>query len=473
MASSKQIDSQREYSRELLALGVGAVASGLGTTLLSTIAQGNDGPLGVLAFGAVMGLASSLLDAKQSRAILRVVFGVMAGASMALLLGVHWIAAAAVGGLLIGASYAIGFGANMIERVGVALAFALALVGGMFTATTLGGAGIFDAVSDSTLFQNFASHAIWGLFLMLPAGLKYLQWSDDEILAEYKAARAGLAGRHASTLTAAEETYRRVLDEIEREAAKDARERATEIAHEVSRGLIALTKRSSELHKTIERTQERPLEVRARDLESRIKSTRDPALKRELVAGLGELVEQMRTRRRLETACARIDARQQRYLTALEKLHVTLVQNDSLSSTDGALRHSLDELTKLTEEVRWKNLSVDELVNSSFDELEDEQGDDADAELSALLSEIDTLTSSDPFVEESALPRVEMPEVEEVAFVDSTEEDEQVFASGGVDGFVASVTCEDSDDATTMSADTETEQEAHVEESATVSATSR
>lgn len=109
------------------------------------------------------------------------------------------------------------------------------------------------------------------------------------------------------------------------------------------------------------------------------------------MAALGEIVEQMRTRARLEAAGVRLEARAQRYLTALERLHVTLIQNDSLTSSDATVHVALDDLARLTEEVHWKNLSLDELVGSGegFDAPPEAS---AGADLESLLDQIESLT---------------------------------------------------------------------------------
>ncbi|MEM1347095.1 MAG: hypothetical protein AAGI01_00970, partial [Myxococcota bacterium] len=153
----------------------------------------------------------------------------------------------------------------------------------------------------------------------------------------------------------------------------------------------------------------RPLEQRVAELEGRIRSASDAVLRKELMGALAEVVEQIRTRRKLEVAAVRLDARQQRYLTSLDRLHVTLVQNDSLTtSDDGALHVSLDELSKLTEEVRWQNLSVEELVGEASAPGQDGRSaalSDAEAlELEELLGRARGEESASPALGRVALP---------------------------------------------------------------------
>lgn len=475
MATSEMIDAQRAYTRELLALGLGGVVAGLAASGLGLIAQGNGAPLSVLSFGAILGLGANLLDAQSGRSVLRLVLGVLGGVSMALLVGVHGLVAAAIGGLFLGAALSLEHGSSLLERGGVWLAYAMALVAAFFTADTLLDVGFLSALKDVPVVHDVLRAGIWSVFLMLPAGLKYVRFDSDEVQAEFRRARAGLDDRHLNTLRTAEDTYGRILEEIAREGQAEVRERSADIAREVAQGLIELTRRSNELHATLNRTQARPLEVRARELEARIRGTRDAALKKELVAALGELVEQMRTRRRLETACARIEARQQRYLTALDKLHVTLVQNDSLSQTAGALNHSLDELSRLTEEVHYKNLSVDDLVDSAFDDLE-EVSDVEDDEIAALLDEVYELSGARASAD-TGLPRPTLPRRSEppaAASPEPTEGEDEVVLSDGADGFVTTTSCEDGASASQQGEEsTPSEQEdADVEQYEAVSASS-
>lgn len=470
MATTRESQDQRAYSKELIALFAGGLTTGLATSGLALIAPEHTGPLALMALGAIMGLAANFLDRKGASAALRLVLGVGGGVAMALLFNVHILLAAAVGGLAIGAAFSLEHGSKG-ERALVCLGYAGALAAAMYTSQTLLDVGFLKSLKDMPLFGHMAQATIWSLFLMLPAGLKHLQWEHDEMITEFRAAKVGLDDKHIGALQTGEETYKRILDEIEREGSKDVQARAQEIAIEVSRGLIELTRRSHELHERVGRTQMRPLEVRARELESRIRSTRDAALRRELVAGLGEVIEQMRSRRRLEAAVARIEARQQRYLTALDRLHVTLVQNDSLTSSEGAITHSLDELSRLTDEVKYKNLSVDELIDSSFDELEEDEEQIDDAEIASMLDELKDLTTSAP----GELPKPRLPRrqaAEDVTFdafagddasaVDEVEEQVVLEEADGVDGFVAL-----SDDAD-PSAPQEVQEEEHVEQSATV-----
>lgn len=379
---------QHAYTREIIALGAGGLLAGLMSSGLQLIAGGHAAPLSVLSFGALLGVAASFIDHREGTSALRVVLGVLGAISMALLLSVNSLLALAVGGAFIGGAFSLNHGSSTMTRVMVVMAYSVALMAGGFTAETLLNVGFFKTLNVPVV-QDVMRAGIWAAFLMLPGGLKYLEWQGDEIEAEFNAARVGLTAKHRDVLSSAANTYSRVRDELRREAQSDLRERAEQVAQEVCQGIIALTRRASELEDTVSQTNTQPLQERASELERRIRSTRDAALRRELMAALEEVVEQVRTRQRMEAACVRIEARQQRYLTALERLHVTLIQNYTLSAKDGSVNASLDELGHLTEELHWKNLSVDELCGPETEQ--EELGLQDDAELDSLLSEFHAL----------------------------------------------------------------------------------
>ena len=425
MATIDSIAQQRAYSRELVAILAGATVAGMASAALMAISQGRGvAELGALSFCALLGLGANLLDTRTSRGIVRLLMGLGAGAVMAMLITAWPLLAGLVAGVALGASFSLEHGTSPLKRAVLWLGYGLALMAGVYTSQTLIDHGFLYSFSqEMPAVAEVARAGIWGLFLMVPAGLKFVSWESDEVLAEYRAAeKEATSDSVRSLLVAARQTYERIADEIAREEQEAMRDRAESIAAEVSRGLISLMKRSGELSATLRGTQGRALEARAQELEDRIRHTRDASLRRELAAALREIVEQMRARKRLETACARLEARQQRYLTALDRLHVALVQGDTLSDVaSGALSHSLDELSQLTREVQWKNLSVEELCDSDLERelssIEGVESPQEDEELSELFSELRDL---------SAAPARE----------------ERVVLGGGADGFVTHASCE-------------------------------
>jgi len=378
--------------------------------------------------GASLGLRANRGERGGGVQAMRLGLGVRAGIAMALLLPLHALLAAAAGGLLLGAAYGLEWGDSVPKRVGVWLAYALALVGGIYTTDTLFSVGFLESF-DAPFIGDLMRGGIWSVFLMLPAGLKYLEWETDPVLAEIREAKAVIKGRQREQLEAAEDAYERVLVELGREAQQDVRERAHEIAKEVCRGFIGLTQRAHELERTVAKTSARPLDQRVAELEGRIRSARDAVLRKELMGALAEVVEQVRTRRKLEVVVVRLDARQQRYLTALDRLHVTLVQNDSMTtSDDGSLNVSLDELSKLTEEVRWQNLSIEELVGDEDSGSAEGPAAELSEDEASMLEELLGQARGDLAVS-SELPRVTLP-------TSSKDEDVVLSTPDGTDGEV-------------------------------------
>ncbi len=401
---SSSMDNQSAFNRELITLGAGALVAGLTASILQLIAGASIAPLSALSFGAVIGLAASLMERREGASSLRLILGLIAGGVMALAGAAHPLFGAFLGGGILGAALSIGEGGSSAKRALIVLAYAVALVGGVYTAQTLLQLGFLRALGELPVVSELTRAGLWGTFLMVPAGLKLLEWREVESLRELRESAQQLkkiAPQHAELLRGAAQTYERVLDELDREEVASSRSRAEQIAQEVARGLVALTRRAVELEQAVARTTMRPLEQRAHDLERRARDARDPALRRELLAALSEVVEQMRARRRMEAACVRIEARQQRFITALERLHVTLVQNDRLVSDDNAISLSLDELSRLTEEVRWQNLSLDELCGPEAHAIDDELDD---ADLNALLAELDAVRGSASVPAPSARP---------------------------------------------------------------------
>jgi hypothetical protein len=299
-----------------------------------------------------------------------------------------------------------------------------------YTSSVLLNAGPLEG-SGGTLVGEIARAGIWTLFLALATGVKMLDWRGDPMLAELRDTRTLLSHNARELIDAATVAYERVLSEIEREKSPEVARRAAEIAQELARATIALTRRAHELHDSLKQLEQRPLDRRARELEERARAARDPALKHELLAVLAEIVEQMHTRSRLEAATVRLEARAQRYVTALERLHITLVKSDSLNDSDHAAHSALDDLIRLTEEVRWQNLSVDDLIGPE-EQREEQPGG---PQLDDFLSQIESLNlptrdeiKADAEKTTSAPPQVE-PEPPRVVLTTPTDDEPVVFQS--------------------------------------------
>ena len=377
MSVSVSVDSPRKLTKETLILLGGGAISGLVASGLHLIAGTTNPALSALAFGGVIGLMVNFADPRDGAPTLRLVLAVLAGIAMAILLSVHWAAAAAVGGLLFGAAFSLdNTGA---EKAFFGVLFALAMTGGLYVSNVLG------AFIDVAFVQNVFAASTWGLFLAFASGLKRVQWSRDEVRAEFADAYAELNGAERETIHNGRVLYDQILRELERTNDKSQAERAIEIATETSRALIAITQRSQQLREGAAKTSQRGLQSRIVALDERIQNAKDKTVRKELEATLEQLVEQVKVRKRFDVARARLEARQQRCFTALERLHVALVQSGT-GADDAAVLDSIESLEKLSDEIRWRNLSVDELVGDS-DEVpnEDTETDDIVAELRAEL----------------------------------------------------------------------------------------
>ncbi len=360
MAVSVSLPNSRSYQREAIVLLGGGALSGIVAFVLAQVAGSQHIELMSLSFGATVGLLANLADPKEGTPMLRLVLSILGGVVMALAWSVQPIFAGALGGLFIGAGASLGEGKNRIEGAWNWLMYGSALALGVFVTQRVG-LGVFEG---SEFGQDLFQGAVWGLFLAFSAGLKRLEFLRDELRAEFAEAEAEIKGVEKDNLLAGRVLYERIVKEAER-AESNLQDRALEIASETSRALIAFTRRSDELRQAAEVTSGRQLKKRILEVDARLLATKDSQVSKELRTVLYELGEQLRVRSRLEVARARLEARQQRCLTSLERLHVTLLQGSGPSSQDSSLQESIESLEKLSEELHWRNLSVDELVKDS------------------------------------------------------------------------------------------------------------
>lgn len=374
MSVSISVENSRKYTKESwILIGAGAV-SGVVASGLHLIAGSAHAALTSLAFGAIVGLSVNLSDPREDTPMLRLVLSMIAGALIAGLLSVHWALAAVVGGALFGLAFTIGDASTKVERAFFTGVYGLALLGAMFV--TIVASQEIDQPFVLTVFTT----TTWGLFLAFAAGLKRVKWSRDEVVAEFNDAYADLRGEDRETIRSGQTLYNQIVSELERDG--DARHvtRGMQIATETSRALIALTRRAQQLREGVQITSKRDLNERIVALDERIAATSDATVKRELQVTLEQLVAQVNVRRRFDVARARIESRQQRCFTALERLHIALVQSGA-GDSDAAVIESIESLEQLSDEIQWRNLSVDELTS-------DEVEPPADADHDAIVAEL-------------------------------------------------------------------------------------
>lgn len=430
MSVSVTVENKRKFTKESLIFVGGGLVSGVIASILYLIAGSTVPALAALSFGGVVGLLANLTDPKAGTPMLRLVLAIIAGASMALLLPVHWAAGGAAAGLFLGMAFSLEDGDSTLEKGFFAIMYAVAMIGGLFVSNNVGGQ------MDPGLAQTVFAGSTWGVFLAFAGGLKRLKWTRDELLAEFADAQAELKGDERETIRNGRVLYDQIMRELDRTKDNALRDRGVEIAAETSRALIAITRRAQQLKDGAQRTANRRLQQRIVELDERIQAATDTTVKKELQATLDEMVEQVKVRRRFDVAGARLEARQQRCFTALERLHVALVQSGS-GADDGAVQESIQSLEKLSEEIRWRNLSVDELVEGTEEDVDSTSGEKTEAIVAEIRAELDAEfpTEDEPNVDVVADEPLE--EGEEVVFESAA--DDGADAPPGTDGSVSAV----------------------------------
>lgn len=400
------LTNPRVYQREAILLFGGGALSGGVAAILQTIAGAPISQLSVLAFGAIVGLLANLTDSKQGTPMLRLTGAMLGGVVMAGLWAINPILAGFAGGGLLGLSLSVGEARSRQESLGIWLLYSVALAAGVFVTSRLG-----TEFAASTISLSIMTSAVWGLFLAFAAGLKRLDWQRDELWSEFRDAEADLKGAEGEDITAGRVLYEAILKELERSKENDLKSRAREITEETCRALIAFAKRSSELQYAADVTQHRQLRKRVVEMNERLKGTRDPQVIKEMEATLHELTEQLRVRSRLEVARLRLEARRQRCFTALERLHVSLLQSGG-GAFDSALEESIESLERLTDEVSWRNLSVDELAGDTIGESLEELVLSADPQVERAEDDIELGDSETEVVLDTSCDTVERAQEE-------------------------------------------------------------
>ncbi len=353
MSLSVSLKNPRAFGREFRVLMVSGILAGVIASVLGA-AVGTITPLlTVLTFGSILGLVANFSSVKSATPMLRLVLAILGGVIWVFLIRFHWAIGAGVAGLLFGGAFSLNDADSLSDKIIGWIIFSVALMLAVFTTN-----GLFSSLTD--IVQNVLSSATWGLFLAVAAGLKRLEWIRNETISSFRESYSEASGEERDSLRSGRVLYEQILAELNR-LDEATGKRAKDIADETSRALIAFARRAAELQLAEERTEGRNLEARVFELDQKILKTKDLIVRKELKAVLKEIVEQLRVRRRFGTAKAKLDARVQRCFTALERLHLSLVQMGS-GDADVLLDESLSSIEQLAEELRWRNLSVDELI---------------------------------------------------------------------------------------------------------------
>ncbi|MFU8802452.1 MAG: hypothetical protein ACNA8W_01465 [Bradymonadaceae bacterium] len=394
-----EIKDENAYSRESTMLILGGLCAGAAGGLLAMLAGHGQDQLLALSFGAVVGLFANLSDPKEERASLRLVMAILAGGAMAFLLSLQPLLAGATGGLLLGAAMGIGKVKDAgLRRVTEAGSYALLLLAGVFTTRVLFGEGPL-AFADVPMMRPVLEGSVWGLFLALAAGINRMSWPDDETGDLFAEALTEVGGEEREILHSGRSLYGRITEELDGEEQCDVAEQARAIATETAQHLIMLARRTDELRKMLSRGRTREINERHERTRARIEQATDDEVRVQLQAALAELEEQRGMGQRIELASTRLEARQQRCITALERLHVALIHNSAALTGSAGLADALSSLQRLTEEMHWKNVPMDSLLendDASFVDGLDETAADAH------LDETETKMTSVPSDEETS-----------------------------------------------------------------------
>lgn len=357
-----------EWRRTFRIIAAGGLVSGLIAAVLVAIAGGETAALTGLSFGGVTGLAATFTQpADEETPLMSVLLGLGGGAILALGYPTTLVAACFAGA-------AIGLGISVPESLseGVrrGLGSAAAFGAGVFTTSVLFESG-FLAAADFTGAREPLTGAVWGAFMAAGIGLDQIRVGNSDLLGRLDAAIEDVNERAGRFLRPARELCVKIRGKIDGSDTASVQENAERILEESLRALESLARRGDELREALEAHPAGDLEVRRTSVEAQLESAEGEALQRELEAARAELARQADDRKRLETAIARIDVRQQRCLSALQRLHVHLVEDRGSAESDDRLEQSLEELSHLTEKVQWRNLSVEEICERAEEEADD------------------------------------------------------------------------------------------------------
>jgi len=365
------IDDDEELDRAFRASGFGGLLSGVVAAVLVAVAGGATVPLTALSFGGITGLAATFLrPADEETPLSSVILGLGGGAVAALGTPLT-IPAAFLGGA------AIGLGVSVPESVADALRTGLcsgaAFGAAVFTTGILFEAGFLGSLDLGGVREPLTG-AIWGTFLAAGIGIGGLRVRSTGLADELDETLEEVGESAGRYLESARELYgeiRRAIEAVEGGAMSRDAERILEAG---LRELESLARRSDELRGALEIQDKGVLEERRAEIDQRLESTDDGALRRELEAARAEMARQSEDRDRLEEAVARIDVRQQRCLSALRRLNVVLVEGRGGAESERRLDETLEELGHLTDRVHWRNLTADEICNRRLAESGDRSG---------------------------------------------------------------------------------------------------
>lgn len=364
---------ERVFERHLIAGLAGGLAAGVISVGVEAALGQHIPAMGAMSFAALVGLAANLVDPREEAATLRLVLVLIGGALMALLMQASFLGApllgAALGGGFIGAGMTYLRPEPRWRFWAGLLVFAALLPAAIFTTETLF-AGYFLPLQLPHIAQQALVGGIWGLFIVLAAGLSDLGFIDDPLPGRLRAAIKLHQDPVRDYLESALETYQRSSREWARAESPDTRQQAEQIAAEVVDSMLRFAARSQELRADVESSDASRLSRRLERLDRQMRQASTPEIAAQIEEARAEVRAQIELRERLKLACARLESQLQRGATTLEKLHLTLTQHAASRVDTAALDAALHDLQYLADQAHFKNLSVEELCElDGFDEL--------------------------------------------------------------------------------------------------------
>jgi hypothetical protein len=406
MSSLTLYDEQR-FNRDLGILFTGGLASGLVAAVLVAIAGSHQFELMALSFGSLVGLAAAFTRGDDETPTLRVILALMGGILLAGAFPTGLVAALFGGGAL---GLALSVDTDWSDRIFSTVVFGLALAAALFTTSTLFEDGFLQP-ANVPLVRELMTGGVWGTFMAAGAGLKQVRWNYDTDLARLREVVGDVGAAERGYLQAARKLYGPIQEELDKTDDDGLREHAERITSQTLRALERLTRRSTELRDAMISNPGRNLGRRLERIDAQLDATPDPSVREELKAARRELVQERQARERLETAITRLEVRQQRCITALERLHMNLVESGNADDGDVQLEASLDNLEELTDEIQWRNLSLDDICDPVSDEINRVAEFEDDEFSETVLDAVDDDIEPEPDQtrsEHSEMPRVEV-----------------------------------------------------------------
>lgn len=358
--SSFTLSDPLGFDRDFAVAGIAGVVSGLVASLLFAIAGSHHHEMMALSFGGVLGVAASFRSGEGATPILRVIASLAGAVIFASTFPTASIAALLGGGLF---GLALAVDEDHIGRLAASLSSAAAIGAAYFTTATLFEAGVPD-IAGMPIVGDVLTGGVWGVFLVAAGGIRRLRWNGDAIVRQLERAAEEIGEPERGMVRAARDLYEPVCRAIERLEDDSLGERAERIVEEIVCAHVRFSRRAFELREASGVQQGGDIDVRLRSIDERLEETSSDEVIEELEAARREYHRQSQIRERIETAITRLEVRQRRCVTALERLHMQLVEHGRADGAMMRLEDSVEELDELTDRMKWRSLSVEEICNS-------------------------------------------------------------------------------------------------------------